>query len=369
MTGFYDQYKRYDRSEITKALAGVKGSDVKSALAKDDISDSDYLALLSASATPFLEDMARRSRDITLRNFGKAIQLYAPLYLSDHCDNECVYCGFKRTAASKRRKLDPSDAGKEAKYIASLGIRHMLLLTGGSRKESPVEYIRECVLAAKEHVSSVSLEIYPLETDEYREMVNAGADGLTVYQETYDEELYDRVHVSGPKKDYRYRMDAPERAALAGMRAVNIGVLFGLGEAREDAFYMGLHAEYLQEKYPACEISVSVPRLRSGDSGSYEPRKVTDRYIVQIITAARIFLPRNGITVSTRETAEFRDNVISLGVTRMSAGSVTAVGGYAVNRDKDLSYQFRVSDDRDISAVRKMLEEKGYQAVFYDHVP
>ncbi|MBF0216579.1 MAG: 2-iminoacetate synthase ThiH [Candidatus Omnitrophica bacterium] len=369
MTGFYEIYKRYDRSDIARAQAGFKEADIRSALAKDAISASDYLALLSASATPFLEDMARRSRDITLRNFGRAIQLYAPLYLSDHCDNECVYCGFKRTAAGKRRKLDPRQAGKEAEYIASLGIRHMLLLTGGSRKESPLEYIRDSVLAVKEHVPAVSLEIYPLETDEYRVMVEAGADGLTVYQETYDEELYDRVHLSGPKKDYLFRMDAPERAALAGMRAVNIGVLFGLGEAREDAFFMGRHAEYLQEKYPACEISVSVPRLRAGDSGSYRPRKVTDSDIVQIITAARLFLPRSGITVSTRETAEFRDNIVSLGVTRMSAGSVTAVGGYAVNKDKDLSYQFHVSDDRDISAVRKMLESKGYQAVFYDHVP
>jgi 2-iminoacetate synthase len=234
---------------------------------------------------------------------------------------------------------------------------------------SPVGYIKDCVRTLKEYFSSISIEIYPLEEREYAELVNEGVDGLTIYQEVYDEGAYEKLHPAGPKRDYRFRLDAPERGARAGMRTVNIGALLGLADWRGEAFLAGLHAKYIQDKYPELEVGLSIPRLRPEASGFTAPFKVSDRNLVQMVTALRIFLPRVGISLSTRERPELRDRLVKLGVTRISAGSVTSVGGRAAPAsEKGDPRQFDISDRRGVDEIRAMLLEKGYQPVLKDWV-
>lgn len=251
----------------------------------------------------------------------------------------------------------------EAKAISQKGIRHILILTGESRKHSSVDYIKDCVRVMSEYFTSISIEVYPLKEEEYRLLVNSGVDGLTIYQEVYDEDVYKIMHPSGPKKDYRYRLDTPERGCRSGMRSVGIGALMGLANWRTEAFYTVLHAYYLTNKYPDVEISISIPRMRP-HTGNFEvPSPVSDRDFVQILLAARLLLRHVGITVSTRERSSFRDNLVGLGVTRMSAGSVTEVGGYNEKRGDG---QFEISDDRSVEDIRQMLYSKGFQPVFKD---
>jgi 2-iminoacetate synthase len=243
------------------------------------------------------------------------------------------------------------------------GIKDLVVLTGESRKHSPVSYIKDSIEILTEYFSSIAIEVYPMETEEYRELVDAGVDGLTIYQETYNEQIYDQVHITGPKKDYRFRLDAPERGCQAGMRRINIGPLLGLDDWRKESFFAGLHANYLQNKYLDTEISLSLPRLRP-HMGSFEPNSIVDDpALVQIILAYRLFLPRLGISLSTRESDKLRDNLLPLGITKMSAESSTAVGGYAENRGVN---QFDISDDRTVAEVKELLLARGYQPVFKD---
>lgn len=326
-----------------------------------------FVRLISSSAKDSLEEMAREAHEITLKNFGRTIQLYTPLYLSDYCNNECVYCGFNLNNGIKRRKLTLEEVDKEARLIHSTGLKHILILTGDSRGASPVSYIKDCVKLLRKYFSSINIEIYALTEDEYRELVEAGVDGLTIYQETYDEELYNKLHPSGPKKDYRFRFDAPERGAKAGMRSVNIGALLGLNDWRKDIVALAMHARYLERAFSNVEIGVSLPRLRP-HAGSFEPPfKISDEDFVRMITALRIFMPRIGISISTREDSVLRDNLVPLGITRMSAGSTTRVGGriieYSEGQDRG---QFEISDKRSVAEIRAMLEAKGYQPVMKD---
>jgi len=295
------------------------------------------------------------------------MQLYTPMYLSNYCENNCLYCGFNVNNDIERRSLNLEEVDKEAAFISGTGIKHILILTGESRQASPVNYIKDCVRILKKYFSSISIEVYPVTETEYSELVSAGVDGLTIYQEVYDEEIYKRMHTSGPKSDYRFRLDAPERGAKSGMRSVNIGTLLGLNDWRKEAFILGLHAKYLQDKFPDVEIGVSLPRIRPQVRGFKAAYEVTDQDMVQVILALRIFLPRLGISISTRETAELRERLIPLGVTRMSAGSTTKVGGHTIKvRDGSSASQFEISDDSTVREVRAMLDKKGYQAVFKD---
>jgi 2-iminoacetate synthase len=364
-TGFYEKYNEY-KTAATDIFDGVRQRDVERALSARKPSIRDLIALLSLPAENYLEEMARKAQRLTVRNFGKAVQLYTPLYVSNFCSNECVYCGFNASGDVVRKTLSFDEVRNEAGFIASTGLKHVLLLTGGCREEAPVSYIKDCVRILKEYFSSVSVEIYALEEAEYGELIEEGVDGLTIYQETYDEEIYDRMHLSGRKKDYLFRLDAPERAARRGMRTINMGVLLGLADWRKDVLSLGLHAEYLQDKFPASEVSVSVPRIRPNSEGFSPEHMVTDRDVVQMVLALRIFLPRLGVTLSTREDAAFRENMLPLGVTRMSAGSTTAVGGHTI-KDRDAS-QFEIADTRDVREMMDMLLRKGYQPVLKDWV-
>lgn len=361
---FYDEISKFDNIDFSGMLSGVTEVQIARAISKSELQPPDFLALLSPRATDFLEQIAEAARAVTIRNFGRNIFLFIPLYLANYCVNHCVYCGFNADNNITRSKLTLPEVEREANAIAKTGMKHLLILTGESRLESPVSYIKDCVSILRKYFSSVSIEIYPLSTEEYAELIGAGIDGLTIFQEVYDRNIYARVHPQGPKHNYQFRLEAPERAGQAGIRTINIGPLLGLNDWRSEIFMTGLHAAYLQKKFPEIEVSISCPRMRP-EVGGYEAEfPVSDRDLVQIILALRLFLPRAGITISTRENAEFRDNLVKLGVTKMSAASSTAVGGYSTT--EHTVGQFEISDHRSVDEVRLAIQQKGYKPIFKD---
>lgn len=362
---YYDILKTYKDIPFEEKLARVSPHDVDAAIGSGRDDDQRLLALLSPAARPRLEQMAQAAHSLTLRHFGRTVKLYTPMYVSNHCENPCVYCGFNARHDFPRRKLSPEEVEKESAAISATGLEHILVLTGDSRKQSPPAYIAECVRIIRKYFSSVSLEVYALTAAEYAQMADAGVDGLSIYQETYDEAKYASVHPAGPKRDYHFRLDAPERAAANGLRGVCIGALLGLHQWRTDVFFMGLHARYLRDKFPGVEIGVSLPRLRPCKGGYETPSPVSDRELAQVITALRIFLPRLSINLSTRESPALREGLLPLGITSMSAGSSTRVGGHT-GGEKGNEAQFEISDERDVGEIKAMLAAKGYQPVVKD---
>lgn len=364
---FYDIYSQNKDLNLEVIFNSISSSFIQESSQANNLDIKQFLGLLSPLAENILESMAEKAHTITKNNFGNTIQLYAPMYLSNYCENSCLYCGFNLNNIIKRRKLDLEEVEKEAQYISSTGIKHILILTGESETQSPVSYILECVKILKKYFTSISIEIYPLVEKEYAQLFNVGVEGLTIYQEVYDEQIYAKMHILGPKRDYRFRLDAPERGAKARMRSISIGALLGLGDWRKEAFFLGLHAKYLQDTFPDVEIGISVPRIQPQISGFKSICQVSDKNIVQIILALRIFLPRLGITISTRESPEFRENLLSLGVTKISAGSATNVGGYSLYKEEnESSSQFDIQDQRSVDQIKTLLEKKGYQPVFKD---
>lgn len=361
---FYDicsKYKNFDFKEFNKNISDY---DIERIINKSKLEALDFLALLSPKAKKFLEDMAQKSHRLTVQHFGKTIIIYTPMYLANYCTNECVYCGFNKKNELSRKQLTLEEVEDEAKLISSKGIKHILILTGDARKVSSIEYIRKCVTILKKYFNSISIEIYALREDEYKCLIDAGVDSLAIYQETYDEELYDRLHLSGPKKDYRFRLDAPERCAKAGIRNVNIGALLGLYHFQKEAFLTGLHAKYLEEKFPDVEVSLSMPRIRPSVGGFKPNVIVSDKDLVQFIVASRLFINRAGISISTREDSRFRDNILPLGVTKMSADSNTSVGGHT--QENSDSAQFVISDGRNLDDMMDAIKNLGYQPVLKD---
>ncbi|OEH86201.1 thiamine biosynthesis protein ThiH [Desulfuribacillus stibiiarsenatis] len=361
---FYPVYKTYEQYSIEDFFLTITDSHVHKVLQKESLDEWDYLTLLSPTAANHLETIAQKANQVTVQYFGKTIGLYTPIYLSDHCVNQCSYCSFNSKHTFRRNRLTMEQVEQEAKIIAATGLKHILVLTGESRKVSPVSYIQEAVQVLKRYFSSISIEIYPLELVEYQSLCKSGVDGLTIYQEVYDEAIYKEVHVAGPKKDYLYRLDAPERGCISGMRTVNIGALLGLGDFYKQAWATGLHAQYLQQKYADVEIGVSLPRMRP-HIGSFQPHSIVDdRQMVQMLMALRLFIPRIGINISTREQSQFRDSILPLGVTRMSAGVSTKVGGHS--GQEDTSEQFAISDTRSVDEMMRMIYQRNYQPVLKD---
>lgn len=362
---FYQTIEFYRDFDFKKFFAGVTNRQVERALASEKLSEKDFLILLSPAAFPYLEQMARKSKSLTEQFFGRTIQLFIPLYISNYCANECVYCGFHRGNDIVRKKLSLEEIEIEARAIAASGMRHILVLTGEAPAVTPLDYLEETVRLLKKYFASVAIEIFPMDEEEYHRLQLAGVDGLTIYQEVYDEKRYSLVHKAGKKTDYRYRLDAPERGARAGFRAVNIGPLLGLGEVRSEVFLCGLHAKYIDDNYLETEISLSLPRMNPAE-GDYKAEFVADdRNYVQFMTALRLFLPRAGQTVSTRESSSFRDNLLRLGATKFSAGSCTGVGGYG-RQDENGTPQFEITDERSVDEVVKAISEAGYQPVYKD---
>ncbi|MDR2591399.1 MAG: 2-iminoacetate synthase ThiH [Chitinispirillales bacterium] len=363
---FTDILKRYEDFDFDAFCAKVTTSQVERVIGKPRLTELDYLALLSpAASTPeILEIMARRAQDITRSRSGNIILLFTPLYVSNICDNRCPYCSFAHQNKIKRRHLNLDEVRAEAERIAATGLRHILMLTGESRRAAPVEYLRECVSVLRERFSSISIEVYPLDEREYSELVEAGADGLTIYQETYDAAVYASLHEGGPKANFEYRLSAPERGCAAGMRSATVGALLGLAQPLKDTFFSGLHARYIAEKHPSVEVSASFPRLRPQAGEEFKPGfTVDDRTFVQYMTALRLFMPSAGITVSTRESAPFRDAILPLGPTKMSAGVSTAVGK-ASGRASDA--QFEIADGRSVEEMQENLISRGFQPVLVD---
>ena len=322
---------------------------------------SDFLANRDPA---LLERSAVRAGKITAAQFGKVISLYAPIYLSNYCENNCVYCGFRSTRGVKRKKLTPEQIESEMKIVAGSGIRNILLLTGESRKMSPVSYLMDAVKIAGKYFSSISLEVYPLDTKEYQELYRAGVDGVTIYQETYDRNRYDDLHLSGKKKDYDYRYKTPERIALSGIRMISMGILTGLSKLEDDLYDLFEHLNFMERNYPGVEYSVSFPRLivEPGDETDYH--EITDMELVKCIILTRLNFPRVGINLSTRENASLRDHALHFGITRISAASNTSVGGYVEGAQEDP--QFRVKDIRSIKEIETVLREKGFDPVYTD---
>lgn len=361
---FKDILDRYAGFDFSAFFSGMGEEDAAKVLSKARPKELDFLTLLCDRSAHNLESMAQLAHDLTIRHFGRVIHLYAPLYLGNHCDNECLYCGFRRTNPIVRKKLTLEEVEAEAIAVSRTGIRHILLLTGESRLHTPVHYLRDCVGLLKSFFTSMSIEVYPLESDEYRCLIDAGVDGLTIYQETYQETLYGRLHLKGPKRDFFYRLEAPARAAAEKIHSLSIGALLGLNDFRVEAFFLGLHAAYLQSNYPDVELAVSLPRLQPAAGDFFPEHKVTDEDLVRIMMALRIFLPQVGINISTRESGALRENLIGLGVTRMSAGSKTEVGGYVLK--EKTAKQFNVADQSDVSEVVAMIRKKAHQPVFVD---
>ena len=361
---FYEVRQRIDDREIKAFLDRVEKKDVMRALAKPAYRTSDFLTFLAPAAADCLEEMARKANYISKTQFGRVIQLFTPLYLSNFCNNGCLYCGFNRSNRIPRKQLSIEEVREEAKAISGTGLKHILILTGDAPGIAGVDYLVRCCHVLREYFSSIAIEIYALSTEDYERLVDAGVDGLTIYQETYNPDLYERLHPVGPKRDYRFRLEAPERGCRAGMRMVNVGALLGLDLWRTDVFFTGLHAAHIQDRHPEVEVSVSLPRMRP-HAGAYVPADpVSDAEFVQILLALRLFMPRCGITISTRERAELRDHIIPLGVTRMSAGVTTAVGGHTQNDDSP--GQFDISDCRSVEEMASAIAALGYQPVYQD---
>lgn len=359
---FIEEFENFD---FTGYFEKVTDSDILNSINKSKKDYIDLLNLLSPKAEKFLEVMARQANEITQRHFGKAILLYTPMYISNICVNRCAYCTYNIENDINRKKLNMQQIDQEAKRINAEGFRNILVLTGESEKHTNADYVVESVEVLRKHFESVTIEIYPMKEEDYKRVVSAGVDGLTVYQEVYDREIYKKVHLGGPKRNYNYRLDAPERGARAGMRNINIGALLGLNEFRREMFFTIMHGKYLLDNYPSVNISFSFPRIRPHKGIFHLVDEVNDRNLVQCILVARLFHHNAGINISTRERAGFRENLIPLGVTKMSAGVSTDVGGHTLDEDKG-EQQFEISDDRTTNEIREALSKMGYQALFKD---
>ena len=368
---FYDLYKKYKYFDFDAAFAKATRDDVLRALKRPVKSPEDFITLLSPAAQEpdVLEAMACEANSLTLKYFGKTITLFTPLYLSNVCDNGCLYCGFNRNNPVKRGILTPEEIEKEGEAIRESGIRHIIILTGESRRATPPAYIAQAAEILKKYVDSIIIEVYSLEENEYKELFDAGVEGFTMFQETYNEDIFPDLHPIGEKGNYRKRLESPELACKAGYNSVNLGALLGLDDWRKDTFFTGLHAMYLQDKYPGTDIAVSIPRIceHEGTTAFTAKCSVKDIDLVQAMTAYRNFLPRLGITISTREPAHLRDKLIGLGVTKMSAGSVTEVGGHSEEAKSD--GQFEITDTRSVEEMSAAIRARGYQPVYKDWFP
>lgn len=348
--------------------------DIKYALSKDNCSIEDFKALLSPSAEPYLEEMARRAKEETRKHFGNSVYLFTPLYISNYCENHCVYCGFNAKNKIQRAKLTYEEIEKEMQAIANSGLEEVLILTGESHKMSDVNYIGETCKIAKKYFKMIGLEVYPMNTKDYQYLRECGADYITVFQETYDSDKYDVLHPAGHKRIYPYRLNSQERALIGGMRGVGFAALLGLADFRKDAFATGLHASLIQKKYPHAEIFFSVPRLRPIiNNDTINPKDIGEKELLQIMCAYRIFMPFAGMTISTRERKDFRDNVIGLCATKISAGVSTGIGSHAdETQDKFFigkgDNQFEIADNRGVNEIYNSIKTKGLQPVMNDYL-
>ena len=373
---YMDDMEQIPHEILNKVIADINSyraddytaSDVLRAIESDSCSPEDFKALLSPAAEPFLEQIARKARQETRKHFGNSAYFFTPIYISNYCENYCIYCGFNCHNKIKRAKLSMEEIHDEMKAIADTGLEEILILTGESRKASDVKYIGEACKIAKKYFKNIGIEVYPMNSDEYRYLHECGADYVTVFQETYNSDKYETLHLEGHKRVFPYRFNAQERALMGGMRGVAFAALLGLDDFRKDALGTGMHAYLIQRKYPWAEISISCPRLRPIiNNASINPKDVHEKQLLQIMCAYRIFLPFAGMTISTRERAEFRDNVVGLAATKISAGVSTGIGSHSESEDKG-DAQFEIADTRGLDEIYESLKKRGIQPVMNDYV-
>jgi 2-iminoacetate synthase len=388
---FAHEFKSLPLESMLKRSLETSGGSARSSLEIDRPSLTDFAALISPAASDLLEPLSRRSQQLTQQRFGKVIRLFAPLYLSNECINNCRYCGFSRDNPILRVTLSPQEVLEEARALATQGFRNILLVSGEHPKFVSNGYLEECVRLLHAEIPSISLEVGPMETEQYRPLVDAGAEGLVVYQETYDRNIYGQVHTAGPKRDFDWRLETPERAYAAGFRRLGIGALYGLSDWRLEALGVAAHAEYLLRNCWKAQLTISLPRLRPC-AGEFQPlTQLTDREMLQLVCAFRLTFPDVGLVLSTREPAKIRDGLIPLGITLMSAGSHTEPGGYTgagkqklhhtergrivelgasewaeVGPDAHATGQFNIADERSPDEVSALIRRLGYEPVWKD---
>ena len=342
--------------------------DVKEALAAESCSVDNFKALLSPAALPFLEEIAQKAQKETRKHFGNSVAIFTPLYIANYCENYCVYCGFNCHNKIKRAQLNAEEIEKEMQAIAETGLEEVLILTGESPNKSSVEYIGEACKIAKKYFKLIGLEVYPMDSKDYAYLHECGADFVTVFQETYNSDKYKTLHLGGRKRIFPYRLNAQERAIMGGMRGVGFAALLGLDDFRKDALATGMHAYLLQKKYPHAEIAFSCPRLRPIiNNDKINPKDVHEPQLLQIICAYRIFMPFASITISTRECERFRDNIIQIAATKISAGVNVGIGGHSQEEEKG-DEQFEISDGRSVDEIYQMIEDNGMQPVMTDYI-
>ncbi len=357
--------ERMNSYDYDKYTAG----DVIRALNKDVLEPYDFGALLSPAAFPFLEQMAQRAQLETRKHFGNSINMFTPIYIANYCENYCIYCGFNCHNKIKRAKLNEEEIHREMKAIAETGLQEILILTGESRSMSDVKYIGEACKIAKKYFKVIGIEVYPMNSAEYAYLHECGVDYVTVFQETYNSDKYETLHLSGHKRIFPYRLNAQERALKGGMRGVGFAALLGLDDFRKDAFATGIHAYLLQRKYPHAEIAFSCPRLRPIiNNDKINPKDVHEPQLLQVMCAYRIFMPYASMTISTREASRFRDNVIGLAATKISAGVCVGIGGRVDGEEEKGDEQFKISDPRNVQQVYDAIVDHGLQPVMSDYV-
>ncbi|HUD45441.1 MAG TPA: 2-iminoacetate synthase ThiH [Candidatus Baltobacteraceae bacterium] len=385
---FVREFDAIPLEDLHRRSLDASDADVRQSLGNARLSLADFARLLSPAAGTRLEELCRRSQTLTRQRFGRVIRLFAPLYLSNECVNNCKYCGFSRDNPILRVTLGVDEVMREARALGQQGFRNILLVAGEHPRFVSREYLAECVRALHAEVPGLSLEIGPMETDDYRPIVEAGADGLVVYQETYDRDIYRQMHTAGPKRDFDWRLETPERAYAAGFRRLGIGALYGLADWRREAICLASHSQYLLRHCWKAQLTVSLPRLRPC-AGEFEPlTRVSERDFVQLLCALRLMLPDAGLVLSTREPAQFRDGLIPLGITMISAGSHTEPGGYTGAGRQNLHHtergrivqlaegasewatgatgQFEIADERSPDEMARLLRRLGYEVVWKD---
>lgn len=361
---FKNIFDTYNWEEQKSSIYSKTAKDVEYALASKKRTLEDFKALISPTAIPYLEQMASLSHDLTTKRFGKTIQLYAPMYLSNECNNICTYCGFSLDNKVKRKTLTDTEILKEVEFIKGQGFNHILLVTGEANHTVHVDYFKNAINLIKSKFANISIEVQPLETEEYKQLHEAGVYSVLVYQETYHKEVYKQYHPKGKKSNFDYRLETPDRVGQSGTHKIGLGILLGLEDWRVDSFFCALHLDYLQKNYWQTKYSISFPRMRPAE-GIIEPNViVTDKEMVQLLCAYRLFSEDVELSISTRESEKLRNNIIPLGVTSMSAGSKTNPGGYTV--EPESLEQFEISDERSVETISKLIKSKGYEAVWKD---
>lgn len=355
-----DEIQNYDETKYST-------KEVQEALNATYLSIENLKALLSSAAEDFIEELAFKSAKTKQKYFGNSISLFTPLYLSNYCNSKCVYCGFQKGNKIARAKLSEDEIHEEMQAIAKTGLQEILMLTGEGREFASVEYIAKACKIARQYFKVVGVEIYPMNEDEYKILHENGCDYVTIFQETYNPLKYSKIHLGGEKRIFPYRFNGQERALRAGMRGVAFAALLGIDDFRKDALATALHAYFLQKAYPHAEISISVPRLRPIiNNAKIHPKDVSEKRLLQVLCAYRLFLPFAGITISSRERVGFRDEVVKLGATKMSAGVSVGIGEH--KGDKKGDGQFEISDDRGVDEILAMLKNSNLQAVMSDSI-